>query len=384
MNPEFRSRLREMLARARLEGISRTLLDRFGTKAVFVGEVSERESAQPEFTLPVRRYIERAVSVQRVAEGRDAKGRMTAGFDQIEGRFGVDRAVLAAIWGIESAYGTRLGGFSVPNALATLAGISGRSRFFEDELVAALRIVDSGAVSLDGMVGSWAGAMGHTQFMPSSYLAHAVSLRGKGQPDIWGEDPSDALASTANYLAAHGWREGVPWGFGVELTDGFDHMLPGLEEPRPVEDWAGHGVRLPDGSDRSGNPSFSVLLPAGHTGPAFLVSENFGVLRQYNRSIQYALSVGLLADRISGSPEPDLHWPADALHLSRAEILAMQRLLVQLGHDTGGTDGIVGPATIAAGRDFQRSAGLVPDGHPDRSFLRNVETAAGGADPGKG
>ena len=384
MNPEFRSRLQEILARAGQEGVSPALLDRFGTKAVFVGEVSEREAAQPEFTLPIRRYIERVVSVQRIAEGRDATGRMAAVFDHIEGRFGVDRAVLAAIWGIESAYGTRLGGFSVPDALATLAGTSGRGEFFEDELVAALRIVDSGAISLEGMIGSWAGAMGHTQFMPSSYLAHAVSFRGSGHPDIWGKDPSDALASTANYLAIRGWREEVPWGFRVELTDGFDHMLSGLDESRPVEDWAGHGVRLPDERDRSGNPSFSILLPAGHMGPAFLVSENFGVLRQYNRSIQYALSAGLLADRISGSPEPDLLWPADTLHLSRAEILAMQRLLVRLGHDTGGTDGIVGPATVAAVRDFQRSAGLVPDGHPDRTFLRHVEAAAGGADPGGG
>lgn len=384
MNPEFRTRLREILARAKLEGISPTLLARFGTKAAFLGEVSERESAQPEFTLPVRRYIERTVSVQRIAEGRDAAGRMAAGFDHVEGRFGVDRNVLTAIWGIESAYGTRLGGFSVPDALATLASTSRRGGFFGDELVAALRIIDSGAIDLDGMVGSWAGAMGHTQFMPSSYIAHAVRLRGKGHPDIWGEDPSDALASTANYLAAHGWRKGVPWGFRVALTDGFDHVLLGLNEPRLVEDWAGHGVSLPDGSDHPADQSFSMLLPAGHSGPAFLVSESFGSLLQYNRSTQYGLAVGLLSDRISGSPEPELHWPDDALHLNRAEILAMQRLLVRLGHDTGGTDGIIGPSTVSAVRNFQRSAGLVPDGHPDRTLLQHVEAAAEGAGPGGG
>ena len=244
-----------------------------------------------------------------------------------------------------------------------------------------MRIVESGAVSLPDMTGSWAGAMGHTQFMPSSYLAHAVSLKGDRLPDIWGDDPLDSLASTANYLAAHGWVAGLPWGFEVTLSPEFNHEHSGLDNGRSAPDWARDGVILPDRRSGVEITHSSILLPGGHRGPAFLVTHNFLALKRYNNAIAYVIAVGLLADAIAGRTQPGRKWPSASPPLARSEILALQQMLVKLGLDTGGTDGIIGPATCAAIRTFQKSAGLVPDGFADRALLDRLGRELEGPGP---
>jgi membrane-bound lytic murein transglycosylase B len=273
-----------------------------------------------------------------------------------------------------------MGSFSVIGALATLAYDARRSDFFRTQLLHALRIVDQGHISADRMKGSWAGAMGHLQFIPTTFVRHAVDATGEGRKDIWGTLP-DAFASGANFLSNLGWNADERWGREVRLPEDFDWSLAKLGTRKPLDAWARLGVRKADGG-RLPTPegmAGSILLPQGHEGPAFLVYENFRHILDWNRSINYAISVGHLADRIVGLPPLQTGSGADNRALSRDQVVAIQRLLNRLGHDAGAVDGLPGPSTRSAIRRFQQEQGLPADGHPSVPLLNRLRRVADGS-----
>jgi len=296
----------------------------------------------------------------------------------IERTYGVDRHILLGIWGVESAYGTAKGSRSVVRSLATLAMADARrAAFWKKELLAALRILQDGAAGPEALVGSWAGAMGHTQFIPSTYAAHAVDFDKDGRRDIWAT-AADALASTASYLKAAGWSAGVPWGWEVILPPGFDYAWSAPGRPRPLSDWQSEGVKAAGARrDPPAGVTLQLILPAGARGPAFLVTGNFRALMRYNQSTAYALAVGLLADGIGGGGGLATPWPAADKPLTKAEREELQGALSWWGQDTGGRDGIIGDRTRAAIRAAQRTLDLTEDGHPTPELLHHLRSSGG-------
>ncbi|MFT4242605.1 MAG: lytic murein transglycosylase [Acidovorax sp.] len=340
-------------------------------QAQWLPRVVELDRAQPEFTRPPWAYLDSAVSPQRIAQGRAKRAEQQAALDAAASRYGVPAEVITAIWGMESNYGQNFGSFRTVDALATLAHDGRRRAWAEGELLAALRIVDQDHIAADRMVGSWAGAMGHTQFMPSVFLAHAVDADGDGRRDIWGS-VADVAASTANFLAHAGWRAGEPWGVEVLLPPGFDYARAELSVRQASDAWAAEGVRGVDGAPLPALQGASILTPAGARGPAVLVGPNFRALLRYNNSANYALAVGLLARQIDGGAGLQAPWPRELQPLSRAEVQALQQALNARGFDTGAPDGVAGPATRAGLRRFQQSVGLVADGYPTLELLHRL------------
>lgn len=340
-------------------------------------EVIELATRQPEFTAGPWDYLSRLVSNARVAAGRERLASHADLITRIEAQFGVDRAIVLAIWGIESNFGAAMGERSIIRSLATLAaGDQRRAAFWQRELLATLRLLDRGEASVDRLRGSWAGAMGHTQFMPTTYTAHAVDFDGDGRRDIW-TSVADALGSTASYLKASGWRAGRPWGLEVVLPPGFDHGDVASVRA-PLEAWRRRGVGRPAGEDWPSLPkgtTLQLLLPAGARGPAFLVTANFEAILKYNRSTAYALAVGHLADRISGGRPIAGAWPADDRPLGRSERAELQRLLAATGFDPGDVDGMIGSRTSVAIRSFQAHNGLAADGYASASLLSRLRLA---------
>jgi lytic murein transglycosylase len=279
---------------------------------------------------------------------------------------------VVAIWGLESAYGAMRGDTDIIAAMATLAYDGRRRDFFEEQLIAALRILQAGDISPRQMTGSWAGAMGHTQFMPNSYLDHAVDFDGNGRRNIWSDDPVDALASTANYLRHFGWTTGQPWGMEVVLPQGFDFSLTGERTKRNAAFWHAQGVRLADGGRIPDHGEASILLPAGHRGVALVIFDNFHVIERYNPADAYVIAVGHLSDRIRGGDPFRGSWPREDRALTRAEREELQQRLVRAGFHRYGVDGIVGPQTIDSVRRFQASIGLVPDGYASLRVLERL------------
>jgi membrane-bound lytic murein transglycosylase B len=335
-------------------------------------DVVRLDSRQAEFTKPIWEYLDSAASPTRVETGRAKQAQLDPTLAAIEGRYGVDRQAVLAIWGMESNYGGNRGSIPVVESLATLAYEGRRRSFAEEQLVAALRIIQAGDVAPEAMRGSWAGAMGHTQFIPTSYLSMAVDFTGDGRRDVWSDDPTDALASAANYLARNGWQRGRPWGVEVRLPAGFNYGSADQSNRRPVADWRARGVTRIDGSPLPDHGTAAIVAPAGARGPAFAVYQNFYVIKRYNNATSYAIGVGHLGDRIMGEGGFAASWPRGERELSRTEKIELQKRLIAQGHDTGATDGVIGPNTVAAIRTFQVSQGLEPDGFATTALLARL------------
>lgn len=360
--------------RALAAGISPATFERAFAGVSPNNEVLERDAYQPEFTRPIWEYLDSAVSENRISTGRSKAQEKRALIRAIEQRYGVDGPIVLAIWGLESGFGAQFGNIPVIESMATLAYEGRRRDFAEEQLIAALKILEAGDITPERMVGSWAGAMGHTQFIPTSFLAYAVDFDGDGRRDVWHAE--DALASTANYLGNSGWRHGAPVAVEIRLPDGFDYAEAGDGTRRSAAEWSARGIRavggaLPNGED------VEILLPAGAKGPAFAAYPNFRTILRYNNATSYALAVSQLASRIAGGPGIQASWPRGDRMLSRDETKELQRRLTALGYETQGVDGIVGPNSRAAVRRFQRDRGMVPDAYVSTSLLQAVRSAGG-------
>ena len=358
--------------RALAQGIRADVFDRALSAVRYNASVVDKDRNQSEFTKQIWEYLDSANSSARINNGKAALAQNARLLDRIEARYGVEKEIVAAIWGLESAYGTFRGSVPIIEALASLAYDTRRPEFFEEQLIAALRILQSGDTTAKNMTGSWAGAMGHTQFMPTSYLDYAEDFTGDGRRNIWGDDPADALASTAAYLANFGWTKGQPWGVEVTLPRGFDYSITSERVKKPTRDWVRMGVRSANGKPLPNYRRTSILLPAGHKGAAFIIYDNFAVLEKYNTADAYVIGVGHLADRIKGGPAIKARWPRGDRALSFSEKQEMQRRLLAKGFDPEGVDGIIGPRTIAAVQAYQKSIGLVPDGYASLTILNRL------------
>lgn len=360
------------------QGISAATVDRAFAGLTPNARVIELDRRQPEFTSTFWGYFDRAVSDQRVAEGRAMLARHAALLSRVSAATGVPPRVLVAFWGLETNYGGNLGGFNVIEALATLAYDGRRGSFFRAQLMAALRILDQGHIAPHAMVGSWAGAMGQMQFMPTTFRDHAFDQDGDGRKDIW-TNLSDAFGSAGRFLADIGWQSDQIWGRQVRLPAGFDYSQSDLDMTKPLSDWAALGLRRADGSALPvvAGMNASLLVPAGHQGPAFLVYDNFRVIMRWNNSSFYALAVGHLADRIGGGGPLVGAYDRTPEPLRKTEVELLQRLLNQMGYQAGPIDGLVGPGTRGAIRRFQAARGLPADGYANPTLLNRVRQAAG-------
>jgi lytic murein transglycosylase len=358
--------------RATRQGISTATFDAAFDGIIYNTTVIERDRNQSEFTKSLWDYLDTAVSDARVRNGRRALDNNRQLLNRIEDTFGVDKDVVVAIWGLESAYGAVRGSTNVIEAMATLAYDGRRGEFFEQQLIAALQILQEGDTAPRNMTGSWAGAMGHTQFIPTSFLDYAVDGNGDGRRDIWADDPTDALASTANYLRSFGWVQGQPWGVEVQIPQGFDYATARRENQKLPSDWAAIGVVDMAGRAVPDHGSASILLPAGALGAAFMIFPNFAVIERYNTADAYVIGVGLLSDRISGGDPVQAAWPRDDRALNGVERIELQERLTSAGFDTTVIDGRIGPLTINAIRNYQLANNITPDGYASLRLLNRL------------
>ncbi len=353
---------------AAARGISGASYDRLTASLAPDMKVLDFLDYQPEFRTPIWDYLAGLVDDERVADGRAMQTQWAEVLANVSARYKVDPATVVAVWGVESNFGRNFGARPLLTSLSTLSCYGRRQAYFRGEFFDALKIVDAGDVKAEQLVGSWAGAFGHTQFMPSTFLRLAVDYDGDGRRDLVGSIP-DALASTANFLRKAGWREGEPWGYEVRLPAGFDASSAGRKNKQALSSWAARGVTRIDGSPLIGPDSAGLLLPAGPKGPAFIVFRNFDVIFGYNAAESYALAIAHLADRLKGGGAFATPWPTDDAGLSRSERRELQTLLIAKGYAIGSVDGMLGDASRAAIRSEQQRLGHTVDGRAGQKLL---------------
>ena len=364
----FQRFLQNLWPMAQARGISRSTFDTAFRGLTPDASIIALTKKQSEFVAPIWTYLTNAVGGSRISRGQAALQNNAGALASIEQSYGVPKEIVLGIWGMETGYGSFKGDKDVIRSLATLASARYRGDFFREELLIALEILEKGLAERTEMRGSWAGAMGHTQFMPSSYMKHAVAYSGS-HADIW-DTPTDALASTANYLKSFGWTPGLPWGVEVVLPEGYSYAL--LKGSFASFGQAGvtraNGARLPSTGEAR------LFFPAGHTGPVFLLTSNFDVIKTYNSSDAYALGVGHLSDRIAGRSAIQGDWPVSAPRLGKGQIQELQRRLKALGLYAGDGDGRIGSGTREAVRQYQSRNGIIPDGYPTTQLLARMQT----------
>jgi lytic murein transglycosylase len=368
--PSFEPFLQTLWPDAQARGISRKTFDAAFTGLTPNPRVAAATVRQPEYGTPVGIYLGRIASAARI-EGAARKAReWTHTLDAIEKQYGVDRWIILALWGIETSFGANSGGFDVIRSLATLVVIGYRPDYFRDELLAALKVLQEGHIAREKMIGSYAGAMGQPQFMPSNFLDLAVDFTGDGRKDIWGSVP-DVLASIANFLKHWGWKAGAAWGFEVTVPQGFDYR----RSRASYAGWAALGVTRADGAALPESGKAILFFPSGAAGPAFLAAENFEVIKRYNNSDVFALAATQIADRAQGRSGIRAAWPADDRQLSRDERVALQKRLKVLGHPVNDVEGRIDFDLRDEIRLEQAKHGMVPDGHPTLELLRKIGAA---------
>lgn len=371
---DFRSCLSGLRGSAASQGISAATYDAVTSGLQPDMKVLELMDNQPEFKTPIWDYLAVLVDEERVADGRAAMRQHGQALAAAESRFGVDRYVIAGVWGVESNFGKDIGGRPLVQSLATLSCVPNRRQdYFRKEFFATLRIVDGGHIAANRLTGSWAGAFGHTQFMPSTFHDLAVDLDGDGRRDVVDSVP-DAVGSTANFLRRRGgWVTGLPWGYEVQVPAGFNAGLAGRKNKRPVSSWASMGVTRIDGRPLSGDYQAGILMPAGKNGPAFLVTKNFDALYSYNAAESYGLAIAILSDRLRGGPGVQAAWPTDDPPLTRAERRQLQQLLTARGYDVGEPDGKIGQKTRDAIKQIESQIGMSPTGRPGGRVLQALK-----------
>lgn len=367
---DFNSCLSGLRAQAAAKGISSRAFDAATRGIAPDFKILELMQSQPEFKTEIWDYLAALVDEQRVEDGMAAMRQWGRALASAEARFGVDRHVIAGVWGVESDFGKNFGDRPLVQSLSTLACYAPRRReYFTGELMATLKIVQDGDIDPGSLRGSWAGAFGHTQFMPSTFQRLAVDGDGDGRRDVVNSIP-DAVASTANFLRRAGWNNGIPWGYEVRLPKGFNAKLAGRKAKRPLSAWASMGVTRIDGRPLSGNYAAGILIPAGVNGPAFVVTKNFDALYSYNAAESYGLAIALLGDRLKGLPGIRTAWPTDDPPLSRAQRKELQSLLLARGYDIGEVDGKIGSKTREAIKDVERRLGMEQRGRPGAKVLQ--------------